>query len=1010
MSSHRINHTNARIDRARPLSFTFDGKRMQGFAGDTLASALLANGVRMIGRSFKYGRPRGIVGHGAEEPNALIQLERGALTVPNVKATQVELYEDMSAFSTTGWPSLNFDVKSIMGRAARFMPAGFYYKTFMAPPKMWPLYEDVIRHAAGYGHAPADPDPEFYDHLHHHPDVLVVGGGACGIWAALMAGRAGLRVMLVDEQAEMGGWLLSEQDAVIDNYPVHTWLRSCIAELDKLQNVTRLVRTTAFAMHDANLVQAVELMQDHVAPAGRQSWQPRQRLHKIRARHVVLASGAIERPLVFGNNDLPGVMTASAGQTYLNRYAVRAGQRVLVMTSNDAAYGAALDLALAGAKVTLADTRAGGALAGRSKVLADAGVEILKGHGIAHAIGGRSVASAQLVKLDPQQKNKIAGFGPRRDCDLLLSSGGLSPNVHLFCHNGSRPAWDEKRLAYVAPAQGRGGIACVGAVVGEFGLAAALAQTTTALTGVCAALGHPSAARAPRVDAVVMPLDAAPPHRIFRVPDGKREGHGEKAFVDFQNDVAASDIELAVRENYRSIEHVKRYTGLGFGTDQGKLSNVNGFAIAADALGKSIAEVGTTTYRPAYTPVAFGALAGAMVGENFEPKRYSATQPSHVRRGAEFEVVGQWLRPWYFPKAGEDLHAAVNRECLATRNGVGMMDASTLGKIDIQGPDAREFLNRVYSNAWSQLAPGKCRYGLMLDENGMVMDDGVTACLADQHFMMTTTTGGAARVMNWLERWLQTEWPELKVYLTSVTDHWSTSAVVGPKSRAVLEKLCTDIDLSPEAFKFMDCRSGTVAGLPARVFRISFSGELAYEVNVDASYGHYMWEALMTAGAEFDITPYGTETMHVLRAEKGFIIVGQDTDGSVSPIDLGMGWAVGMKKPFPFLGKRSLARADTARKDRKQLVGLMTEDPAVVLAEGAQIVVKGQPGASRQSVGRVTSSYHSAFLGRSIAMALIEGGASRDGEVFYAWDGGKVNAAKIVSPVFIDPEGKRQHV
>jgi sarcosine oxidase subunit alpha len=1009
VNSHRINRSGARIDRAQPLSFTFDGKTYQGFGGDTLASALLANGVRMIGRSFKYGRPRGIIGHGAEEPNALIQLEKGAITVPNLKATQVELYAGLNAFSTTGWPSLNFDVKSIMGRAARFMPAGFYYKTFMAPAKMWPLYEDVIRRAAGYGHAPTDPDPEFYDHLHHHADVLVIGGGACGIWSALIAGRAGLRVLLVDEQAEMGGWLLSDADATVDGYEASTWLRRCLAELDKLPNVTRLPRTTAFALHDMNLVQAVELMQDHVALSARKRDLPRQRLHKIRAHHVVLATGAIERPLVFGNNDLPGVMTAAAGQTYLNRYAVRAGQRVLVLTNNDWAYHAAADLAQAGAKVTLADTRTKGALSARAKAAGNAGVEILNGHGIAHAFGGRSVSGARLVKLDGS-RNAVAGSGPKVDCDLLLSSGGLSPNVHLFCHNGSRPVWNEERLAFVAPAQGRPGIACVGSVVGEFGLKAALEQTTQAVNQLCGKLGKKAAVPVPKVAGVKMPVDAAAPRRIFRVPDGKAEGHGEKAFVDFQNDVAASDIHLAVRENYRSIEHVKRYTGLGFGTDQGKLSNVNGFAIAAEALGKPIAEVGTTTYRPAYTPVAFGALAGSMCGDTFEPYRYSAIQEAHVRRGAKFEVVGQWMRPWYFPKAGEDLHAAVNRECLAARKGVAMMDASTLGKIDIRGPDAREFLNRVYSNAWSQLAPGKCRYGLMLDENGMVTDDGVTACLDDQHFMMTTTTGGAARVLNWLERWLQTEWPDLKVYLTSVTDHWSTCAVVGPKSRAVLEKLCTDIDLSPEAFKFMDCRFGTVAGVPARVFRISFSGELAYEVNVDASYGHYMWEKLMEAGAEFDITPYGTETMHVLRAEKGFIIVGQDTDGSVSPIDLGMGWAVSMKKPFSFLGKRSLARSDTARSDRKQLVGLLTEDPHVVLTEGAQIVASPNPGPAPHMVGRVTSSYHSAFLGRSIAMALVEGGLGKEGQVLYAWDGGKVTAAKIVSPVFIDPEGKRQNV
>lgn len=1009
MNLYRVNRPNARINRETPLSFTFDGKPFQAFAGDTLASALLANGVRMIGRSFKYGRPRGIIGHGSEEPNALIQLERGAGTVPNLKATQVEMYAGLNAFSTTGWPSLNFDAKSIMGKAARFMPAGFYYKTFMAPAKMWPLYEDIIRRAAGYGHAPVDPDPEYYDHMHHHVDVLVVGGGACGIWSALIAARAGLRVMLVDEQSEMGGWLLSDHESKIDGYQSPVWLSSCIAELDGMPNVTRLPRTTAFALHDLNLMQAVELMQDHVAPASRNPDIPRQRLHKIRARHVVLATGAIERPLVFGNNDLPGVMTASAGQTYLNRYAVRAGQRVLVLTSNDWAYGAARDLALAGAKVTLADTRSKGGLAPRVKAASDAGVELLNGYGIASATGGRAVNGAQLIQLDAS-KNKAIGSGPKLACDLLLSSGGLSPNVHLFCHNGGRPLWNEEKLAFVTPSEGRPGVACVGSVTGEFGLNSALAQTTRIVKALCVTLGKSTLVAVPRAGGIHLALDAAPARRIFRVPDGKAEGHGSKAFVDFQNDVAASDIHLAVRENYRSVEHVKRYTGLGFGTDQGKLSNVNGFAITADALGKSIAEVGTTTYRPAYTPVAFGVLAGSMVGDAFDPCRYSAMQAAHTARNAKFEVVGQWMRPWYFPKGNEDLHAAVNRECLATRNSVGMLDASTLGKIDIRGPDAREFLNRVYANAWTQLAPGKCRYGLMLDENGMVMDDGVTACLGDQHFMMTTTTGGAARVMSWLERWLQTEWPELKVYLTSVTDHWSTCALVGPNSRAVLEKLCSDIDLSADAFKFMDCRSGTVAGLPARVFRISFSGELAYEVNVDASYGHYMWEALMKAGAEFDITPYGTETMHVLRAEKGFIIVGQDTDGSVTPIDLGMGWAVSMKKSFSFLGKRSLARADTARSDRRQMVGLMSEDPREVLTEGAQLLHSAQLGDKPHMLGHVTSSYHSACIGRSIALAMVEGGSVKEGQTVHAWDGGKVIAAKIVSPVFLDPEGKRHNV
>jgi len=465
-----------------------------------------------------------------------------------------------------------------------------------------------------------------------------------------------------------------------------------------------------------------------------------------------------------------------------------------------------------------------------------------------------------------------------------------------------------------------------------------------------------------------------------------------------------------VRENYHSIEHVKRYTALGFGTDQGKLSNVNGFVITARALKRPVNEVGTTTYRPAYTPVSLGALAGTMREELFDPNRYSAIHASHVARGAALEPVGQWQRPWYFAKPGEDLHAAVNRECLAARNGVAVMDASTLGKIQIDGPDAREFLNRIYANAWTQLAVGKCRYGLMLDENGMVMDDGVTACIQQNQFYMTTTTGGAARVLNWLERWHQTEWPELKVWMTSVTDHWSTIALVGPKSRAVLAKLCPDIDLSPENFKFMDWRAGTVFGLPARVFRISFSGELSYELNVESGYGHALWEAVMAAGAEFDITPYGTETMHVLRAEKGFIIVGQDTDGSMSPLDLDMAWAVGMKKPFSFLGKRSLARSDTAREGRKQLVGLLPEDPHSVLIEGAQIMESATVGASNQMLGHVTSSYHSAFLGRSIAMAVVAGGLQRKEQTLYVHAHGKVTPVKVGGSVFVDVKGDRQNV
>ncbi|MGE4241918.1 sarcosine oxidase subunit alpha family protein [Ramlibacter sp.] len=999
MTATRIDIPGARIDRARPLTFTFDGRTCHGFAGDTLASALLANGWQRIARSFKYGRPRGIVAAGAEEPNALVQLEEGAYTVPNVKATQAELYAGLKATSTSGWPSLDFDLKAVLGIGSRFMPAGFYSKTFKWPRSFWPGYEAMIRKFAGFGSAPTQADPEHYDHLHHHVDVVVVGAGAAGLLAALQAGQAGLKTILLDEQPEFGGWLLSDPDARIDGRDAAAHIRWVEAALALLPNVTCLRRTTAFGLYQDNLLLAVELLQDHLSPAARDKRIPRQRQHKFRASHVVLATGAIERPLVFGNNDLPGVMTVSAGQTYLQRYGVLVGQDVVVTGTGDAIYDCANALAKAGAKVAVADPRPMSVVRNLQS-----GVEVYQGHVVAQALGSNAVRGVRLARIH-EGHDALAGSGPELRCDAVLSSGGLSPTVHLFCHDGSRPTWRDDIAAFVVPAEGRRGVACVGAVTGAFGMEAALEQTTQAMRTVLAALGRDPSLRAPScADA-----QRQDPRHLFRIPDGKDEGTGAKAFIDYQNDVTAADIELSIRENWQHIEHVKRFTAMGFGTDQGKLSNVNGVAITARTLGIPVGQVGTTTYRPAYTPVSLGALAGNMGGATFEPTRLTSIHPSHARRNADLEHVGQWMRPWYFPKPGEDMHAAVRRECMAARTGVAMMDASTLGKIQIDGPDAREFLNRVYTNAWSQLAPGKCRYGLMLDENGMVMDDGVTACISDNQFYMTTTTGGAARVMNWLERWHQTEWPELKVWMTSVTDHWSTVAIVGPRSREVLARLTSDVDLSPAAFPFMDWRSATVAGLSARVFRISFSGELAFEVNVEAGYGEALWEAVMEAGKDHDITPYGTETMHVLRAEKGFIIVGQDTDGSVTPMDLGMGWAVSQKKKYAFLGKRSLARSNTAGDDRKQLVGLLPDDPNHVLAEGAQVVEEPGHAAPAPMLGHVTSSYRSTELGRSFAMAVVRGGAGREGQRLYAYARGKVTPVKVVSSVFIDPKGERHH-
>lgn len=1008
MSAKRVLKPSVQVQSDKPIVFEFDGQQYTGLQGDTLASALLANGVKALARSYKYGRLRGIMSAGAEEPNALVQLEKGAYSTPNVKATQIELYDGLTATRTSGWPSLQFDVKGVIGTVGKgMMPPGFYSKTFKWPKKMWPKYENVIRQFAGFGSTPETGDAEWYDHLHHYTDVLVVGGGLAGLQAAWNCAENGLKVLLVDEQSQLGGWLLSDAASRFDGLSGAEYAAQLAQKLAQHANVTVLTRTTAFALHDHNLIQAVELIQDHLPLTQRDNSQPRQRLHRIRAGKVILAAGAIERPLVFGNNDTPGVFTVSAAQTYLNRYGVLLGEKIVVCGNNDEIYLAARDLALAGAEVVVADVRR------NSKVPAYVlkQVKVYSAAGIAqvNAVKGR-VDSVDLLDFVSGSKQKIA-------CEIVLSSGGLSPTVHLYCHDTSRPIWDAEKMAFVVPgeyAACKPTVCNVGAVTGTKTWQQAAQQTVAVLRDFLAERGiHADIAMPQITEEKYQPMELA-----VRLPDGQPAGKGAKAFVDYQNDVTAEDINITIRENYRHIEHVKRYTAFGFGTDQGKLSSVNSFLLTAEAMGVPVEQVSTTTYRPAYTPVSLGALAGIDADNTFDPERITAMHESHVSRGAEFEPVGQWLRPWYFPKAGEDIHAAVNRECLAARNGVGVMDASTLGKIQIDGPDAREFLNRIYSNAWSKLEPGKCRYGLMLDENGMVMDDGVTACIHDEQFYMTTTTGGAARVLSWLELWHQSEWPDLKVWMTSVTDHWGTIAVVGPKSRQVMQKLCNDIDFAPEAFPFMEWKTGTVAGLPARVFRVSFSGELAYEINVEAGFGHYLWEQVMAAGAEFDITPYGTETMHVLRAEKGFIIVGQDTDGSVTPIDLGMGWAVGMKKPFSFLGKRSLSRSDTARSNRKHLVGLMPQDPNAVIPEGAQIVADANisvPAAGSYDpkvplLGHITSSYYSAFLGRSIAMAMIEDGRNRVGQTLCAYTQGKLIPFTIVeSSVFVDAKGERQH-
>ena len=989
-----------RIDRDAPLSFAFNGREYEGYQGDTLASALLANDMRLVARSFKYHRPRGIVGAGVEEPNALVQVGSGDRTLPNYLATQVELYDGLEAASVNAWPSVDFDLRAVNGLVSRFLPPGFYYKTFMWPQRFWPFYERQLRKAGGFGVAPSGPDPDRYDKMNAHCDVLVVGSGPAGLAAALQAGRTGARVILVDEQQEMGGSLLSSQ-AEIDGKPALAWMESTIAELAAMPEVRLLPRSTAFGYYDHNFVTVLERVTDHLGPVD--GLVPRQRTWRIRAKRVVLATGAVERPLVFTNNDRPGVMLASAASTYLNRYGVAPGSRAVVFTNNDSAYRTALDLTSADVDVSaIVDLRPdpNPALVAEAT---RAGTEVLAGHTVTDVDGGRGVETVGATRHDGGSAN---GGVRWMECDLLAMSGGWNPAAGLYSQSGGKLRFDDERSCFVPDVSAQAERSA-GSCNGAFNLQACLAEGWAAGAEAAAAAGFGDGDPSPAPSAPG-DLDQGDISAHWVAPGIKPPGRSGKSFVDFQTDVTAADIFIAAREGYESIEHVKRYTTLGMGTDQGKTGAVNGVGVLADALGAPLGDVGTTTFRQPYTPVTYGAIAGREVGALFDPVRKTAIHEWHVEAGAEFENVGQWKRPWYYPRPGESMDDAVNRECIAVRTSVGVLDASTLGKIDIKGPDAARFLDRVYINGWRRLRVGRCRYGFMLGEDGMIMDDGVTARLAEDRYLMHTTSSGAAAVMAWLERWLQTEWPELKVYMTSATDHWATVSINGPYARRLLAKICAGIDLSNSAFPFMSVRDGAVAGIPARVFRISFAGELSFEVNVDANYGSRAWEAVMEAGEEFGVSPYGTEAMHVLRAEKGYVIVGQDTDGSNTPDDMGVGSMVSKRKDF--LGRRSLTRPDMLREDRKQLVGLLT-DGGELLPEGGQIVASPSTAIPAPMLGHVTSSYYSANLGHPIALAVVKGGRARHGETVYVplADGTNVRA-RVTGPVFYDPEGESQNV
>jgi heterotetrameric sarcosine oxidase alpha subunit len=983
------------IDTTRALSFDFDGIPYQGYAGDTLASALLANGVHLVGRSFKYHRPRGIYSAGAEEPNALIQLGHGARTEPNVRATTLELFEGLTATSQNHWPSLRFDVGAINDALSRVIPAGFYYKTFMWPPspQWWLRYEHYIRHAAGMGKAARAADPDRYEHQYAHCDVLVIGGGLTGLAAARAATHAGARVIICDDNPRWGGGVQAK-DAAIDGVECGQWVASVARELAAASDTTLLLRTTAFGYYDGNMVGAIERVADHTAVPATHS--PRQRMWKIRAGAVVLASGAVERGVAYAGNDLPGTMLSGAARAYVRRYAVRPGNKAVIFTNHDGAYADAIALRDAGIAIAaIVDARAeaqtGGALPARARA---AGLPISAGSAINAAHGRLHVSSVDVTALG-------GGATRRVDCDLVAVSGGWSPTVHLFSQARGKLRYEEAIASFV-PDTSPLPITAAGAANGRFDLAAALYDGHAAGAASAQRLGFATSSSKPPRAATV---GAGPLEPLWSVPARRRSA---KCFVDLQNDVTVNDVALAAREGYRSVEHLKRYTTLGMGTDQGKTSNLIGLALMAQQLGVSIPQVGTTTFRPPYTPTTLGAIPGHASGPHIEPTRYSAMHEWHAQRGARFVNAGLWKRPHSYPRPGETEDAAVNREALNVRRNVGLVDVSTLGKIELQGRDVVELLNRVYCNKWDTLKVGRCRYGLMLREDGIVMDDGTTSRLAATHFLMTTTTVNAVKVMQHLERLLQVDWPELDVFVTSVTEQWAAAALSGPNAREVLARV-VDIDVADAALPFLGvatCNVHTAEGaLPARVFRMSYSGELAYEIHVRSDRGLAMWQAIMGAGEGYGIMAYGTEAMSTLRIEKGHIVVGAEADGRTTADDLGLGKLVNAGKWC--IGKPLLERFALNAPDRWQLVGLTALEGAI--PRGAKIVAEPDVAAPNPMEGHVTSWCFSPNLKSWIALALVASGREREGEIVWAVSplASECAQVRIGSPCFIDPEGER---
>ncbi len=1002
--STRLARTGRFINKSKPVAFSFNGKNLKGVAGDTLASALLANDQMLVGRSFKYHRPRGVIASGAEEPNGLVNLGKGESFEPNARVTTTELFDGLTATSQNHFPSLEFDVGAINTHLSRFLPAGFYYKMFMFPAPFWKhVYEPFIRKSAGLGKAPKQRDENTYEHFNIEADVLVIGGGIAGLAAALAAGQSGARTVVMEQTAHWGG-RAPVDGAVIDGKPAEDWIAETLAALSEMPNVTLRTRCMGAGVYDHGFVLGYERVSDHAPQPG----GLKHRLWRVRAKQVVTATGAIERPLSFAANDLPGVVLASAARDYVVNFGVSLGDRTVVVTNNDDAYRTAITLKEAGLEVPAiidARTAANGELPQKARAL---GIRVETGKGIASVKGGKRVIGVAICAQ--------AGEGAVLEeisCDCVAMSGGWSPIVHLWSHCGGKLNWDADQAMFRpdldrAPtgADGLPFVTAAGVANGHLFTAEGIADGFAAGRAAANITGHSQkAGQAPMgEDAAEEPLEP-----VWLMPQGASYKLRSKAWLDFQNDVKVSDVQLAAQEGFESVEHAKRYTTLGMATDQGKISNINGLAILADQLGAEIPAVGTTTFRPPYTPISMASIAGPAQRDLFQPVRKTPMSGWHTANGAFYEPVGQWRRPYAYLRGSETVHEAVNREVVNARTNTGLLDASTLGKLIVSGPDAGKFLDMMYTNMMSTLPVGKCRYGLMCTENGFLSDDGVVARIDDNTWLCHTTTGGAERIHAWMEDWLQCEWWDWQVYVANVTEQLAQVAVVGPNARKLLDSL-GGMDLSKEALPFMQSADGTLGGFDARVYRISFSGELSYEIAVPASQGRAFWDKLLEAGEAFGIMPYGTEALHIMRAEKGFIMIGDETDGTIIPQDLNLQWALSKKKD-DYLGKRAHLRSHMADPNRWKLVGLETLD-GTVLPDGAYAIADGvNSNGQGNTQGRVTSTYFSPTLKKGIAMGLVHKGPDRMGEVIsFTNIGGEPIKAQIVDPVFYDKDGEKQNV